>query len=85
MNFWVEIIGMTAAIITTLGWVPQILKLAKERKADNISLLTTGSLAIGVLLWAIYGLCIGSWPVIIANMATLLFIGTIIAMKLKFG
>ena len=47
-----------AAIVTTLGWVPQVLKVA---------------------------LLIGSWPVIAANGASLLFVLSIIGMKLRFG
>ena len=69
-----------AAIVTTLGWVPQVLKVARDRKADDISLVATGAIAIGVTLWTLYGLLIGSWPVIAANGATLLF-----GMKLRFG
>jgi MtN3 and saliva related transmembrane protein len=83
--YWIEAIGALAALITTLGWVPQVVKLARERKADNISLIATGSIAAGVALWAVYGVLIGSWPVIIANVLTLLFVGAIVVMKLRFG
>jgi MtN3 and saliva related transmembrane protein len=38
-----------------------------------------------VALWAVYGVLIGSWPVIIANVLTLLFVGAIVVMKLRFG
>ena len=85
MHNWIELIGALAALITTLGWVPQVLKLARERKADDISLITTSALALGVALWAVYGMLIGSWPVIIANALTLLFVGAILAMKLRFS
>ena len=74
-----------AAIVTTLGWVPQVLKVARDRKADDISLVATGAIAIGLTLWTLYGLLIGSWPVIAANGATLLFVLSIIGMKLRFG
>lgn len=39
----------------------------------------------GVALWAIYGLLIVSWPVIIANCITLLFAGAVLVMKIRFG
>lgn len=83
--YWIEAIGALAALITTLGWVPQVVKLARERKADNISLIATGSIAAGVALWAVYGVLIGSWPVIVANVLTLMFVGAIVVMKLRFG
>lgn len=85
MFYWIEAIGACAALITPLGWVPQVVKLARERKADDISLAATSAIAAGVALWAVYGVLIGSWPVIIANILTLLFVGAIVLMKLRFG
>ncbi|WP_315924333.1 SemiSWEET transporter [Mesorhizobium sp. SP-1A] len=81
----IEIIGAAAALITTLGWIPQVTKVARERRADDISLSATSAIAAGVLLWTLYGLLIGSWPVIIANAATFLFVIAIVGMKLRFG
>ncbi|WP_080918308.1 SemiSWEET family sugar transporter [Manganibacter manganicus] len=81
----IEIIGAVAALITTLGWVPQVAKMARERKAGDISLIATGSIATGVLLWVVYGLLIGSWPLILANGITFLFVVAIVGMKLRFG
>lgn len=81
----IELIGSLAALITTLGWLPQIVKILRERKAGDISLGTNATLASGGLLWAIYGLFIGSWPIILANGVTVLFIATIIGLKLRYG
>lgn len=81
----IEFVGAAAALITTLAWVPQIAKVARERKADDISLFAFGSIATGVLLWALYGMLIGSWPVILANGVTFLFVVAIIGMKMRFG
>lgn len=85
MHFPVEILGSLAAFITTFCWVPQILKIHREKKAADISLLTTGALATGVFLWLLYGLLIGSWPLIMANVVSFLFIATIVGMKLRYG
>ena len=81
----VEIVGSLAAVITTFAWLPQILKILRERKAGDISLVTTSALASGVFLWVVYGLAIGSAPVILANAVSLLFILGIVALKLRFG
>ncbi|KQZ87118.1 hypothetical protein ASD64_06650 [Mesorhizobium sp. Root157] len=85
MHPWFELIGAVAAVITTFAWLPQILKIMRERQARDISLATTAALAFGVFLWTLYGLLIGSWPVIIANGLTFLFIIAIVGMKLRFG
>jgi len=81
----VELIGSLAALITTLAWLPQIVKILRERRTHDISLGTNAALATGVFLWFVYGLMIGSWPVICANGITLLFIITILGLKLRFG
>jgi MtN3 and saliva related transmembrane protein len=80
-----EIIGAVAAVITTLAWLPQILKILRERQAKDISLATTAALAFGVFLWVVYGLAIGSTPVIAANTVSFLFIAAIVGLKLRFG
>ena len=80
-----EIIGSIAAVITTFAWVPQIVKILRERQARDISLITTSTLATGVFLWIVYGFAIGSLPVILANMVSFLFIATIVGLKLRFG
>ncbi|TGS84546.1 hypothetical protein EN817_14220 [Mesorhizobium sp. M3A.F.Ca.ET.174.01.1.1] len=81
----IEFIGALAALITTLGWIPQVAKVARERRAGDISLFATGPIATGVFLWTLYGVMIASWPVILANGITFLFVIAIIGMKLRFG
>ena len=85
MHPFIEIVGAVAALVTTLGWVPQVVKIARARKAGDISFAATGAIALGVSLWALYGVLIGSWPVIIANAATFLFVAAILGMKVRFG
>ena len=53
--------------------------------AADISLVATAALASGVFLWMIYGLFIGSWPVILANGGSFLFIAAIVGLKLRYG
>jgi MtN3 and saliva related transmembrane protein len=70
----IQFIGSLAAVITTIGWFPQVLKIVRERRADDISLVANAAIAAGVMLWFVYGLMIESWPVIIANGVTFLLI-----------
>jgi len=80
-----EVVGSIAACITTFAWLPQIAKILRERQARDISLATTATLASGVFLWIIYGLAIGSLPVILSNGVSFLFIAAIVGLKLRFG
>ena len=81
----VEVVGSIAAAITTFAWLPQIRKILRDRRTDDISLGTTATLASGVFLWIVYGLAIGSMPVIAANSVSFLFISTIVGLKLRYG
>ena len=85
MPFHIDLIGSLAAVITTLCWIPQIIKIARHRETASISLVTNVSLMCGVLLWLVYGIMIGSWPVIAANGVTFLLILTILGLKLRYG
>ena len=67
-----EIIGLLAAFLTTSAFIPQVYKIYKEKKADGISLTMYVILFIGVLLWLLYGILIGSLSIIIANGITAL-------------
>ena len=78
-------IGFIAATLTTIAFLPQVLKVWKTRSARDISLGMYCLFATGVLLWLVYGLLIVAWPVIIANVITLALALLIIGMKLKFG
>jgi MtN3 and saliva related transmembrane protein len=81
----IELIGGIAATITTLCWVPQALKVIRTRETRSLSLVMYIMLTIGVGLWLVYGLAIGSWPLIGANSVTLVPVLIILGMKLRFG
>jgi len=78
-----DIIGSIAACLTTAAFVPQVIKTVKSRHTRDISLLMWLLFNAGVLLWLIYGLLIGAWPVILANGVTLILALIMLLMKLK--
>jgi MtN3 and saliva related transmembrane protein len=80
-----ELIGYLAAIITTACYVPQALHVIRSRQTAGISLLAYSMLFAGVGLWALYGVLIGDWPLILANGVSIVLIGTILAMKIRLG
>jgi len=81
----IELVGSLAAVITTLCWIPQIIKIMRHRETASISLVSNASLMLGVFLWLIYGMMIGSWPVIMANGVTFLLILAILGLKIRYG
>jgi MtN3 and saliva related transmembrane protein len=76
-------IGSIAAICTTLAFVPQVIKSWRTRDLSGISLPMYTIFTLGVILWLVYGLLIGDWPVIIANAITAVLASVVLLLKLK--
>lgn len=79
------IIGLMAAILSTVSFLPQVLQAYKTKHTKDISLATFIILFIGVVLWLIYGILIKATPVILANAATSILTLIILVMKIKYG
>jgi MtN3 and saliva related transmembrane protein len=80
-----DLVGYIAACCTTLCWLPQAVRTIRTRDTRAISLWTQAFFAVGIALWLVYGLVIGSVPVILSNAVTLPLVLTIVAMKLRYG
>ena len=81
----IDIVGATGAALTTVCWLPQALKAIREKETRALSLPATLAFTLGIVLWLIYGLAIGDWPLIGSNALTLAPLGVILAMKLRYG
>jgi len=76
------LIGMLAAVCTTIAFLPQVIKTWKAKSAKDLSLSMFSILAFGVTMWLIYGIRLGELPIILANAVTLLLILVIMYFKL---
>tara|TARA_B100000963_G_scaffold251335_1_gene220204 strand:- start:225 stop:491 length:267 start_codon:yes stop_codon:yes gene_type:complete len=85
INFNVEFFGYFAAILTTLAFLPQLIKTIKTRKAEDVSLLTLIMFLTGVFSWIIYGYRISSTPILIANVITFILNLLILFFKVSFS
>ncbi len=81
----VDLAGIAGAALTTLCWLPQALKVMREKETRALSLAGTAGFTLGIALWLIYGLGIGDWPLIGSNAVTLMLMVPILAMKLRHG
>ena len=79
-----DILGMLAGTLTTVSFVPQVIKTWRSRSAGDISFGMFLLFSLGVVLWLMYGLAIHSLPVIVSNVVTLALSLSIISMKLHF-
>tara|TARA_B100000073_G_C23610147_1_gene524169 strand:- start:95 stop:370 length:276 start_codon:yes stop_codon:yes gene_type:complete len=83
--FNIEFFGYLAAILTTIAFLPQLLKTIKTKKADDVSMTTLILFLTGVSSWIIYGYKIESKPILIANLITFLLNFLILISKLRFS
>lgn len=81
----VELVGFVAATCTTVAFLPQVVKIWRTRKTEDISLSMYVIFSTGLALWLAYGLLISAWPVVAANAVTLLLAMFILGMKLRYG
>ncbi len=78
-------LGYAAAALTTLSFVPQAWHTFQTRDVSGISLGMYSAFTLGVLLWLVYGVMLGAWPVIVANLITLALAACILTMKIVLG
>ena len=78
-------IGSLAGFLTTIAFVPQVLRVWRSRSARDLSLHTFATFTAGVALWLAYGILRDEAPIIVWNAVTLALAGTILVMKLRFG
>jgi MtN3 and saliva related transmembrane protein len=79
-----EALGLVAGALTTLAFLPQVLKTWQSRSASDLSLGMFLLFSTGVLLWLIYGIRLNARPIIIANALTLVLSALILIMKFWF-
>jgi MtN3 and saliva related transmembrane protein len=80
-----DLIGSFAAVLTTTAFIPQVWQIWRTRHTKDISLGMYIAFTCGVALWLLYGILLGSWPIIIANSITVCLAGAVLVMKVRFG
>jgi len=79
-----EMIGYSAATLTTVSFLPQLIRVVKLRSARDISLVMFLIFTTGTTLWLVYGLILRSIPMTLANGITTILSATILYLKLKY-
>jgi len=78
------LIGYMAGTLTTISFLPQVIRSWKTRSTHDISFLMLSLFGLGMLLWAAYGFFIGSLPIILANVITFALVLVLLAMKVQY-
>ncbi|RQS75648.1 hypothetical protein DID96_04415 [Burkholderia sp. Bp8963] len=78
-----DAVGLIAGILTTLSFIPQVVKIRRSRSARDISYAMYTCFIAGVSLWLYYGIVIGALPVVLNNAVVLLLAVVIIVLKYR--
>lgn len=78
-----DFIGFIAAFLTTISFLPQVIKIIISKDTESISLFMYLAFVTGVACWLIYGIYLNSMQIILANAVTLFLSGIILMLKIK--
>lgn len=78
-------VGFAAAIFTSAAYLPQVIRVWKTRRTQDVSLGMFLVMTVGLLCWLTYGVLNMDWPVIVCNAAALVMTTIILIFKVKHG
>ena len=79
-----EIVGLAAGICTSISLLPQLVKLVKQKKAEDISIFYLIILFVGLALWMWYGFLRQDTPILVTNGFSLVINGVVIFLGIKY-
>ncbi|MFC2131106.1 SemiSWEET transporter [Bacteroidota bacterium] len=80
----ISIIGLIAGLLTTVAFLPQVVKVIKTKHTRDISLAMYLIFTCGVLFWGTYGILLDELPIILANSVTLVLALIVLVYKIKY-
>ncbi len=80
----VTILGLIAALFTTVSLFPQLIRVWKTKSTKDISVGMFALFCGGVFLWFVYGLFVHDYPIIIANSLAFIQALVILVFKVKY-
>ncbi len=83
-KYYIEFIGVIAAIFTSTGYIPQLYKTIKTKNVEGVSLFMFLVLFIGIIFWLIYGFLIDSFAIKLANIFSGLIVFTLIVLRIIY-
>jgi len=81
MDITSNVLGILAALLTTVANVPQVIKCVRTGESADLSLKMLVTLALGLLLWLSYGVMRSDFIVAVANGASLGLVGVLLGFK----
>lgn len=82
---FITALGLTAGVISTIAFLPQLIKTWRSRSAQDLSWSMLIILCTGITLWLLYGIVISDLPVIASNAVLLCLVSVILVLKIRFN
>ncbi|MGZ8511699.1 MAG: SemiSWEET family sugar transporter [Chitinophagaceae bacterium] len=79
-----QVIGIVAGIFTGFSLLPQLIKIIKEKKTDDISYFMLFILLAGLAGWVWYGILKEDYPIIVTNSFSFLVNTAIIFFTIRY-
>ncbi len=79
------VIGLLAGLITTLGFVPQVVKGYRSGRMEDVSLIMPAVLMVGMGLWLVYGIFLNDLPIVLWNAVSIALNAVMIFLKLRYN
>lgn len=79
-----QIIGIVAGICTAVSLLPQLIKILREKKVEDISYFMLLILMTGLAGWVWYGILIEDYPIIVTNSFSFLVNVAILILRFKY-
>jgi len=83
MHFIETLIGVTAAMLSSLSYIPQVKKVWSGQPTEDLSSRTLIALTCGLALWVVYGAIKPDWIIVVANSAGAALTGYVLFHKLR--
>jgi MtN3 and saliva related transmembrane protein len=84
-NSMIQYLGYFAGVLTVASFLPQVIRTWQTRRTGDLHLGMFTLLVTASALWIVYGVIIGSWPVILTNAGMVALNGALAVAKLRFG
>lgn len=78
------VIGLVAGLITTLGYVPQVIKGYRSGSMEDVSILMPLVLILGMSLWLVYGIILRDIPIMLWNAVSVILNSGMVILKIRY-
>ena len=83
-SVWINAVGIAAGLCSMASFIPQILKISRERDASGVSLRMFAVTCTAFALWTLFGALQNSWPIVVSNAVCLVLASAIVVLRLRY-